>query len=71
VEKLKKKTVFITQQQDGFLKRKAEELRRVLPPGEEDKATESRILQGLLDFWMAFEARRKEKDVSPHKSSDP
>ena len=55
----KKKTIKITEAQDRFLKRKVASLRRMMPPGEEGNVNESKVFQGLLDFWMAFEARRK------------
>jgi hypothetical protein len=60
---LVKKTVTITEAQEHFLKRKKAELRRLMPQGQEERATESGILQGLLDFWMAFEARNPRRDL--------
>lgn len=57
----KKKTFTIKANQDRFLKRKVKELQRMMPPGEEGNVNESQVVQGLFDFWMAFEARRKPK----------
>ena len=58
-EKLKRKTVQLKTHQDAFIKRKTAELKRLVPAGEEDLVTESGVIQGLIDFWMAYDARRK------------
>ena len=58
-KKLKRKTVQLKTHQDAFIKRKTAELKRLVPPGEEDLVTESGVIQGLIDFWMAYDARRK------------
>jgi hypothetical protein len=58
-KKLKRKTVNLKPHQDAFIKRKAAELKRLVPPGDEDLVTESGVIQGLIDFWMAYDARRK------------
>lgn len=63
----KKKTYTILEKQDDFIKRKVGELKRLVPPGEEGKVTESTVIQGLIDFWMAFEARRKPDEGTTHK----
>ena len=63
----KKKTITILENQDRFIKRKVAEIRRLMPPGEEGKVSESSVVQGIIDFWMAFEARRKPRDSIPHK----
>ena len=55
----KRKTVELRPAQDAFIKRKKEELRKLAPPGEEEKITESGVIQGLIDFWMAIDAQRK------------
>lgn len=58
-QKPKKKSVALFKRQDDFIKRKVVELRRLVPPGEEGKITESGVIQGLIDFWMAHDVRRK------------
>lgn len=55
----KRKTVELQLKHDAFIKRKKDELRKLAPPGEEDKITESGLIQGLIDFWMAVDAQRK------------
>jgi hypothetical protein len=55
----KRKTVELTSAQDTFIKRKKRELQKLAPPGEEDSITESGVIQGLIDFWMALDAERK------------
>lgn len=65
---MKKKSYTIKKSQDDFIKRKVAELRRQVPPGEEKNVTESKVIQGLIDFWMAFEVRRKDSEVFPHKN---
>lgn len=58
----KRKTVELTAAQDAFIKRKKRELQKLTPPGEEDRITESGVIQGLVDFWMALDAQRKLPD---------
>jgi hypothetical protein len=50
------KSFKITRAQEAFLKRKRKELRKAAPPGREKDITESKIVQGLLSFWMESEA---------------
>jgi hypothetical protein len=64
---MKKKSYTIRKGQDDFIKRKVGEIRRLVPPGEEGTVNESTVIQGLIDFWMAFEARRKPPDQITHK----
>jgi len=64
---MKRKTVTLRLNQDDFIKRKVKEIQRLVPPGEEDKVTESVVIQGLIDFWMAHEARKKPPGEVPHK----
>ena len=64
---LKKKTYTLRKRQDDFVKRKVDELKRRMPPGEENRVTESGVIQGLIDFWMAFEAKRKPGIDITHK----
>ena len=59
---IKRKTVNMTPSQDAFIKRKKEELKRLLPADEQDKITESGIIQGLIDFWMKVEGSRKYRE---------
>mgnify|MGYP003640077028 CR=1 FL=1 len=68
---MKKKNLTIRDSQDAFLKRKVGELKRLVPPGDEGSVTESRVIQGLLDFWIAFEARRKPRPDISHKVVTP
>jgi hypothetical protein len=56
--KMKKKSYTVRQSQDDFIKRKVGEIRRLVPPEDEGRVNESTVIQGLIDFWMAFEARR-------------
>lgn len=56
---LHKTTHYITAGQDAFLKRKVVELRQKAPPGREDEITESTVLQGLLNLWMALDQEPK------------
>ena len=63
---LKKKTFEISPAQDAFLKRKKEEIRRLVPEGQEDRVTESTVIQGLIDMWMALDARKDASGAS-HK----
>lgn len=56
---MKRKTVELKESQDSFIKRKKAELQKQAPPGEEDKVTESGIIRGLIDFWMAIDSQRK------------
>lgn len=57
--KTKRKTVELTAAQDAFIKRKKVELQRLAPSGDEDCITESGVIQGLIDFWMAIDSQRK------------
>jgi len=70
-QKLKRKTVSLKPHQDAFIKRKVEELKRVVPPGDEYLVTESGLIQGLIDFWMAYDSRRKPRSEVSHKDVDP
>ena len=56
MSRLVSKSFKITEAQEAFLKRKLKELRKSAPPGRERDITESRIMQGLLDFWMESDA---------------
>ncbi len=56
---MKRKTVNLTPAQDAFVKRKKEELQRLVPQTEQDKITESGVIQGLINFWMTLEKGRK------------
>ena len=53
------KSFKIKESQEVFLKRKLRELRRAAPEGREREITETKILQGLLDFWMESEASNR------------
>jgi hypothetical protein len=67
-DNIKRKTVNITFGQDAFLKRKTEDIRKMMPPGEEGRVTESTVLQGLLNFWMAVDSGdRKDVPAITHK----
>lgn len=61
VEDLHKTTHYITPGQDAFLKRKVAELRRKAPAGRQDEITESTVLQGLINLWMALDQDEKNK----------
>lgn len=54
----KRKTVVLLKSQDDFIKRKVAEIKKLVPHGTEDSVTESGVIQGLIDFWMAFDARK-------------
>jgi hypothetical protein len=56
MSRLVSKSFKITEAQEAFLKRKLKELRKSASPGRERDITESRIVQGLLDFWMESES---------------
>ena len=53
-----RKTLHITADQSEFLKQKKIELRKLVGPDDVINVSESTVLQGLLDFWMAFESRK-------------
>lgn len=50
-----KTTHYITPGQDAFLKRKVEDLKRRAPRDQRDLVSESTVIQGLINFWMAAE----------------
>lgn len=56
---LHKTTHYITVGQAAFLKRKVAELKRRAPRNRKDEVTESTVIQGLLNFWMAVEKEKK------------
>lgn len=56
---LHKTTHYITLGQAAFLKRKVEELRRRAPPDRKNEVTESAVIQGLLNLWMAVDMDKK------------
>lgn len=52
---LHKTTHYITVGQDAFIKRKVEELKRRAPRDRRDEVSESTVIQGLINLWMAID----------------
>jgi hypothetical protein len=50
-----KTTHYLTPGQDAFIKRKVEDLKRRAPRDQRDLVSESTVIQGLINFWMAAE----------------
>jgi hypothetical protein len=42
-----------------------------VPPGHEEKVTESALIQGLIHMWMAFDVGVKIPTWPTHKNIDP
>jgi hypothetical protein len=62
-----KKTIQITEGQAAFLDRKKKEIKRqAILGGLEHHVTDSKIIQGLIEVWMAWDV--KERENHPYKN---
>jgi len=46
----------------AFLERKKAQMRRQAPPGKEEKISTSRVVEGLIAFWRAFDMTPDEEN---------
>jgi hypothetical protein len=57
--------------QKKFLKRKVEEIKKLVPADKQGRVSESMLVQGLVDVWMALEAKEIHEKRAHKKLDDP
>lgn len=66
-----RQSIDFTSPQKKFLKRKVEEIKKLVPADKQDRVSESMLVQGLVDVWMALESKEIHEKRAHKKVDGP